>query len=122
MRDVAIIEAPSVPGLRPSGVEELPDALLGAGPATGLGALRAGRVEPPPYAPERDRATGVLNPAGVAAYTVPLVPVGPGRRGLSMPACPRPPIAAGQGPSSSPVKVHRCPSPRTHRARPARPH
>ncbi|MGW0816353.1 arginase family protein [Streptomyces viridiviolaceus] len=72
MRDVAIIEAPSVLGLRPSGVEELPDALLGAGLATGLGALRAGRVEPPPYDPERDRATGVLNPAGVAAYTVAL--------------------------------------------------
>ncbi|MBD0419210.1 arginase family protein [Streptomyces sp. TRM S81-3] len=72
MRDVAIIEAPSVLGLRPSGVEELPEALVGAGLAAGLGAVRAGRVEPPAYDPGRDPETGVLNPAGIAAYTVAL--------------------------------------------------
>ncbi|MFC5635595.1 arginase family protein [Streptomyces bullii] len=65
---MAIIEAPSVLGLRPSGVQGLPDALLGAGLATGLGAVRAGRVEPPVYVPERDPGTGVLNPVGIAAY------------------------------------------------------
>jgi arginase len=69
VRDVAIIEAPSVLGLRPTGVEELPEALLGAGLAEGLGAVRAGRVEPPPYDPERDPGTEVLNPAGIAAYS-----------------------------------------------------
>ncbi|MFE0450051.1 arginase family protein [Streptomyces sp. NPDC058914] len=69
MRDPGIIEAPSVLGLRPTGVEDLPEALLGAGLATGLGAVRAGRVLPPPYAPERDPDTGVLNPAGIAAYS-----------------------------------------------------
>ncbi|MGX5211303.1 arginase family protein [Streptomyces violaceus] len=72
MRDVAIVEAPSVLGLRPTGVEELPEALLGAGLAEGLGAVRAGRVEPPAYDPERDPDTGVLNPDGIAAYSVAL--------------------------------------------------
>ncbi|MFI9759383.1 arginase family protein [Streptomyces sp. NPDC051963] len=70
MRDVAIIEAPSVLGLRPTGVEELPGALLDAGLADGLGAVRAGRVEPGPYDPERDPGSGVLNPAGIADYSV----------------------------------------------------
>ncbi|MFI9825799.1 arginase family protein [Streptomyces sp. NPDC052013] len=72
MRDVVIIEAPSVLGLRPSGVEELAGALLGAGLAEGLGAVSAGRVEPPSYDPVRDPVTGVLNPAGIAAYSVAL--------------------------------------------------
>ncbi|MFC9503223.1 arginase family protein [Streptomyces sp. NPDC057002] len=69
MRDVAIVEAPSVLGLRPTGVEGLPEALLGAGLAEGLGAVRAGRVEPPGYDPERDPDTGVLNPDGIAGYS-----------------------------------------------------
>ncbi|MER5830639.1 arginase family protein [Streptomyces sp. NPDC002130] len=72
MRKLAIIEAPSVLGLRPTGVEDLPAALLGAGLAEGLGAVHAGRVEPPPYQPERDPVTGVLNPGGIAAYSVAL--------------------------------------------------
>ncbi|MFD3615518.1 arginase family protein [Streptomyces sp. NPDC058676] len=72
VRDVAIIEAPSVLGLRPTGVEELPQALLGAGLAEGLGAMRAGRVVPPAYDPRRDPGTGVLNPDGIAAYSVAL--------------------------------------------------
>ncbi|WP_328345938.1 arginase family protein [Streptomyces violaceus] len=72
MRDVAIVEAPSVLGLRPTGVEELPEALLAAGLAEGLGAVRAGRVEPPAYDPERDPDSGVLNPDGIAAYSVAL--------------------------------------------------
>ncbi|MEV5101962.1 arginase family protein [Streptomyces massasporeus] len=72
MRKLAVVEAPSVLGLRPTGVEDLPAALLGAGLAEGLGARHAGRVEPPPYAPERDPATGLLNPGGIAAYSVAL--------------------------------------------------
>ncbi|MCT9142656.1 arginase family protein [Streptomyces violarus] len=70
--DMVIIEAPSVLGLRPTGVEELPEALLTAGLAEGLGAVRAGRVEPPAYDPERDPDSGVLNPDGIAAYSVAL--------------------------------------------------
>ncbi|WP_329335370.1 arginase family protein [Streptomyces sp. NBC_01352] len=72
VRDVAVIEAPSVLGLRPTGVEELPRALLGAGLAEGLGAVRAGRVEPPAYDARRDPDTGVLNPDGIAAYSLAL--------------------------------------------------
>jgi arginase len=70
VREPAIIEAPSVLGLRPSGVEELPAALVGAGFGDRLGAVRAGRVEAPAYDPARDRETGVLNPGGIADYSV----------------------------------------------------
>ncbi|MGK9169573.1 arginase family protein [Inquilinus limosus] len=65
----AIIEAPSVLGLFPKGVERLPEALLGAGLAERLGARRAGRVAPPPYDPRRDPGTMLLNPTGIAAYS-----------------------------------------------------
>jgi arginase len=64
----AIIEAPSVLGLFPRGVEHLPDALLGAGLADALDARRAGRVEPPQYEPRRDPASGLLNPTGLRDY------------------------------------------------------
>ena len=72
VREPAIVEAPSVLGLRPTGVEDLPAALLEAGLAEGLGAGRAGRVEPPVYDPARDPETGLLNPGGIAAYSVAL--------------------------------------------------
>jgi arginase len=68
----AIIQAPSVLGLFPKGVETLPDALLAAGLAERIGASHAGRVEPPPYDPKRDEATGLLNPHGLAAYSLAL--------------------------------------------------
>jgi len=64
----AVIEAPSVLGLFPRGVERLPDALLDAGLADALDARRAGRVEPPPYEARRDPATGLLNPTGLRDY------------------------------------------------------
>ncbi|MFF9868028.1 arginase family protein [Streptomyces sp. NPDC013953] len=69
MQELAIIEAPSVLGLRPSGVQDLPTALLDTGLQGRLGAARAGRVEAPAYDPERDAATGILNPAGIAQYS-----------------------------------------------------
>jgi arginase len=68
MPGYAIIEAPSVLGLFPRGVERLPDALLDAGLADRLDARRAGRVEPPPYDPQRDTVTGLLNPIGLRDY------------------------------------------------------
>jgi arginase len=68
-RQYAIIEAPSVLGLRPTGVESLPDALLRAGLEVQLRARRAGRVEPPPYDERRDPGTLMLNPQGIADYT-----------------------------------------------------
>ncbi|MFE5662141.1 arginase family protein, partial [Streptomyces sp. NPDC056517] len=67
-RGLAVVEAPSVLGLRPSGVQELPDAVLG-------GVARVARVEPPVYDPVRDAGTGVLNPGGIARYSVQLADV-----------------------------------------------
>jgi arginase len=69
MSELAIIEAPSVLGLRPTGVERLPDALLGAGLAAGLSARHAGRVEPPPWDPRRDPRHGLLNAHAIARYS-----------------------------------------------------
>ena len=68
MRGYAVIEAPSVLGLFPRGVELMPEALLDAGLAEALDARRAGRVEPPPYDPRRDPATGLLNPTALRDY------------------------------------------------------
>lgn len=65
----AIVEAPSVLGLFPGGVERLPEALLAAGLADRLGARHAGRVEPPDYDAVRDAETALLNPTGIAAYS-----------------------------------------------------
>lgn len=67
MTRYAVIEAPSVLGLFPSGVERLPEALLDAGLARALGARRAGGMIPPPYDPQRDVNTGLLNPEGLRA-------------------------------------------------------
>src|SRR5262245_23781487 len=68
MTGYAIIEAPSILGLFPGGVERLPGALLEAGLAEALGARRAGVVTPPRYDPTRDAATGLLNPTGLRDY------------------------------------------------------
>ena len=67
-----IIEAPSVLGLFPNGVETLPDALLAEGFGERLEARRAGRVEPPQYDNFRDPETALLNPRGIADYSVTL--------------------------------------------------
>jgi arginase len=67
-----ILEAPSVLGLFPNGVETLPDALLAAGLAERLDAAHAGRIDPPPYNPERDPETLLLNPRGIADYSLAL--------------------------------------------------
>ena len=68
MGGYAILEAPSVLGLFPRGVERLPGALLDAGLAGALGARHAGQVIPPPYDPQRDPATGLLNPTALRDY------------------------------------------------------
>jgi arginase len=66
----AVLEAPSVLGLFPGGVERLASALLGLGLAHRLGARRAGTVEPPAYDPQIDPETGILNAPALAAYAV----------------------------------------------------
>ena len=68
MLPFVIVDAPSVLGLRPNGVEELPEALKAAGLRAGLNAEYAGRVEPPPYNAKRDPETLVLNPNGLRDY------------------------------------------------------
>lgn len=70
MSRVAVIEAPSILGLRPSGVETLPDALLRAGLIDRLQARHAGRVVPEsPYDSRRDSTTLTLNAAGIASFS-----------------------------------------------------
>jgi arginase len=76
MSQFAVIEAPSILGLRPTGVETLPDALIGAGLIARLGARHAGRVAPQtPYDFERDPATLTLNATGIASYSQALADV-----------------------------------------------
>ncbi|UUU29964.1 arginase family protein [Streptomyces sp. CA-210063] len=70
MQGLAIIEAPSTLGLRPSGVQDLPEALIDAGLPDHPGAVLAYRVEAPAYDPRRDTGTGVLNPVGIARYSL----------------------------------------------------
>ena len=72
MPHFAIIDAPSILGLRPTGVEHLPEALKAAGLLVGLNAEYAGRVEPPPYNPQRDPNTLILNPDALRAYSLQL--------------------------------------------------
>ncbi|MGI5860756.1 MAG: arginase family protein [Myxococcales bacterium] len=68
-RPIAILEVPSILGLKPTGVEELPAALLRNGLADRLGARIAGRLEPPPYSAERDPDTLTLNAQAIARWT-----------------------------------------------------
>jgi arginase len=68
-RTYAIVEAPSILGLKPNGVETLPSALLGNGLAERIHARRAGRLETPRYDPERDPETLTLNARAIAAWT-----------------------------------------------------
>src|SRR5215475_14491851 len=72
MTRVAIIDAPSILGLRPSGVARLPEALRSAGLLSALNAEYAGRVEPPPYNSRRDPETLLLNPDSLRVYALQL--------------------------------------------------
>jgi len=67
-RYFAIIEAPSVLGLFPKGVETLPDALRDAGLGKRLRARRAGNLPPPRYDARRDPETQVRNAHEIAGY------------------------------------------------------
>jgi len=65
-----IVDAPSVLGLHPGGVETLPQALREAGLMSSLNAEDAGRVEPLPYELEHDKETLVLNPKTIREYSL----------------------------------------------------
>lgn len=67
-----IIDAPSILGLRPTGVEYLPEALKAAGLMDRLNADYAGRVSPLPYNSERDKVTLLLNPDSIKTFSVQL--------------------------------------------------
>ncbi len=71
MPTFAILDAPSILGLRPTGVEHLPRALREAGLLERLSAEDAGRVETlnDRYSAERDRATRLLNGQAIRAFS-----------------------------------------------------
>jgi arginase len=77
-RAVAVLDAPSVMGLRPPapgrvpGARRLPEALRGNRLVERLGAADAGGVPAPPYSPEIEPATGVRNGTAIAGYSVAL--------------------------------------------------
>jgi arginase len=69
MRRIAIVEAPSILGLKPTGVEMLPYTLLANGLAERLNAGRAARVDPLPYREDRDPLTLTLNAKEISVYS-----------------------------------------------------
>jgi len=73
MPEFAIIDAPSILGLRPSGVEYLPEALKAAGLLEALDAHYLGRIQPLiPYSSERDSSTHLLNGNAIRAFSLEL--------------------------------------------------
>ncbi|MEJ1095518.1 MULTISPECIES: arginase family protein [unclassified Pseudoxanthomonas] len=68
-RNYAIIEAPSNLGLRPTGVELLPETLLRYGLAERLRARHAARLDVPRYSDVRDPDTLTLNAQAIAAWS-----------------------------------------------------
>src|SRR5258706_10335013 len=73
---IAIIDAPSNLGLKPTtvgkepGVFKLPEALRAAGIMSGLNATAGGRIVPPPYMPDLDPATNIRNAQSIRKYSV----------------------------------------------------
>jgi arginase len=61
-----IIWVPSPLGLRPSGLENAPDALRRAGLHERLGSSDVVRIDVPPYCDVCDPGTAILNPQGIA--------------------------------------------------------
>ena len=70
MQRFVVIEAPSILGLKPTGVEHLPDALIDANLLQELDAQNGGTIEAPPYDPERDKTTLLLNAHSIRTYSV----------------------------------------------------
>jgi arginase len=68
-RRYAIVEAPSILGLKPTGVELLSATLLANGFADQIQARRAARVETPEYDARRDPRTGTLNARAIAEWS-----------------------------------------------------
>ena len=64
-----IVEAPSILGLRPTGVEDLPAALQAAQLHSRLNVSDVYRVPPLPYDHRRDEGNGMLNTRTLVEYT-----------------------------------------------------
>ncbi|HYZ60669.1 MAG TPA: arginase family protein, partial [Nitrososphaeraceae archaeon] len=72
-RRYSIIDAPSILGLRPTGVQSLPEALKAAGLLEELNAEYAGRLQPSlPYSTERDQKTLILNAKPIRSFSLQL--------------------------------------------------
>jgi Arginase family len=83
-RSITVIGAPSNLGLRPPaagrapGVYRLAQTLRERGLVSRLGATDGGTVTPPPYSPDVDRGTGMLNGDSLRAFSLDLAEkVGP---------------------------------------------
>ena len=72
MAKFTIIDAPSILGLRPTGVELLPESLRAAGIGVGLNADYTGLVSSLPYNKERDKVTLLLNPDSIRTFSLQL--------------------------------------------------
>ena len=70
MVQFTIIDAPSILGLRPTGVQHLPEALKAAGLMSELRAEYGGRVSPLSYSSERDKSTLLLNPDSIREFSL----------------------------------------------------
>ncbi|MEK6800974.1 MAG: arginase family protein [Nanoarchaeota archaeon] len=69
-RQIGILGAPSILGLRPTGVEEMPRALRQKNLAARLGSTDYGDVESLGYERVRDGFTGALNSRSVREYSI----------------------------------------------------
>jgi arginase len=67
---IGVIEAPSILGLKPTGVQNLPESLKNANLLGRLCAQYVGRIEAPPYDPKRDKMTHILNPMKIHDYSL----------------------------------------------------
>lgn len=65
----SVIDAPSILGLKPSGVEFLPEALKKVGFIDKLHAEYCGRIKVPAYNFERDESTLLLNPYSIRDFS-----------------------------------------------------
>ena len=72
MPQFAIIDAPSILGLSPTGVQYLPAALKAVGLMKKLKAEYAGKVLSLPYNPQRDKSTLLLNPDTIRTFSLQL--------------------------------------------------
>jgi arginase len=72
LEQFTIIDAPSILGLRPTGVEHLAEAFKAAGLMSELRAEYGGRISPLSYSSERDKSTLLLNPDSIRTFSLQL--------------------------------------------------